>query len=335
MRHFGTLCLAIIGASILSFPVAAQQKTVKACQEEWRANKADNQAKGITEKAYVAQCRAEGSAANPAPAPAASTASAATAGAQKTVKACQAEWRANKADNQAKGITEKAYVAQCRAGGSAANPAPAPAASTASAATAGGQKTVKACRDEWRANKADNQAKGITEKAYVAQCRAGESAANPAPAPAASTTSQSTAAAPAATQKTVKACRDEWRANKADNQAKGITEKAYVESCRAGTTAAQPAPASTTASSPAAAPAPTPSAAPTATVTPTGANQYATEAQAKRRCGVGTVVWANLDSNIYHFASYKNYGHTKTGAYMCESDATSQGMRAAKNEKHP
>ena len=278
MRHFGTLCLAIIGASILSFPVAAQQKTVKACQAEWRANKADNQAKGITEKAYVAQCRAEGSAANPAPAPAASTASAATAGAQKTVKACQAEWRANKADNQAKGITEKAYVAQCRAGDSAANPAPAPAASTASA---------------------------------------------------------STAAAPAATQKTVKACRDEWRANKADNQAKGITEKAYVESCRAGTTAAQPAPASTTASSPAAAPAPTPSAAPTATVTPTGANQYATEAQAKRRCGVGTVVWANLDSNIYHFASYKNYGHTKTGAYMCESDATSQGMRAAKNEKHP
>src|SRR3974390_2410952 len=193
------------------------------------------------------------------------------------------------------------------------------------------QKTVKACQAEWRANKADNQAKGITEKAYVAQCRAGGSAANPAPAAAASTAS----AVPAATQKAVKACRDEWRANKADNQAKGITEKAYVGSCRAGTTAAQPAPASTTASSPGAAPAPTPSAAPTATVTPTGANQYATEAQAKRRCGVGTVVWANLDSNIYHFASYKNYGHTKTGAYMCESDATSQGMRAAKNEKHP
>ena len=396
MRHFGTLCLAIIGASILSFPVAAQQKTVKACQEEWRANKADNQAKGITEKAYVAQCRAGGSAASPAPAPASSTSSAAPAGTQKTVKACQAEWRANKAnnqangitekayvaqcraggsaasptpapaastssaalagtqktvkacqeewrankaDNQAKGITEKAYVAQCRAGSSAANPAPAPAASTASAVPAGTQKTVKACQEEWRANKADNQAKGITEKAYVAQCRAGSSAANPAPAPAASTSSQSTVAAPAATQKTVKACRDEWRANKADNQAKGITEKAYVESCRAGTTAAQPTPASTTASSPAAAPAPraapTPSAAPTATVTPTGANQYATEAQAKLRCGLGTVVWANLDSKIYHFASYKNYGNTKTGAYMCESDATSQGMRAAKNEKHP
>src|SRR6516225_5679173 len=113
MRHFGTLCLAIISASILSFPVAAQQKTVKACQEEWRANKADNQANGITEKAYVAQCRAGSSAANPAPAPAASTSSqstvAAPAATQKTVKACRDEWRANKADNQTKGITEKAY----------------------------------------------------------------------------------------------------------------------------------------------------------------------------------------------------------------------------------
>src|SRR3974390_207167 len=128
MRHFGTLCLAIIGASILSFPVEAQQKTVKACQEEWRANKADNQAKGKTERAYVAQCRAGGSAANPVAAPAASTASATSAGTQKTAKACRDEWRANKADNQAKGITERAYVAQCRAGGRAANPVPATAA---------------------------------------------------------------------------------------------------------------------------------------------------------------------------------------------------------------
>ena len=49
----------------------------------------------------------------------------------------------------------------------------------------------------------------------------------------------------------------------------------------------------------------------------------------------GTVVWANLNSKIYHFTGYKDYGNTKTGAYMCESDATSQGMRASKNEKHP
>lgn len=55
---------------------------------------------------------------------------------QKTASACRAEWRANKAANQAKGITEKAYVAQCRAGASpaqttAAPPAPPPPAQPA------------------------------------------------------------------------------------------------------------------------------------------------------------------------------------------------------------
>ena len=209
------------------------------------------------------------------------------------------------------------------------------------------QKTAKECQTEWRANKADNQAKGITEKAYVAKCRGGDSAAKPAPAPAAAAKEKKTtaAAAPADGQKTAKACRDEWRANKADNQAKGITEKAYVTQCRAGTAAAPAAPAAekkTAAPAPAPAPAPEKKMAPApaapppaASTTPTGANQYTTEAQAKVRCGTGTVVWANLESKIYHFASYKNYGNTKSGAYMCERDATSQGMRAAKNEKHP
>ena len=149
-----------------------------------------------------------------------------------------------------------------------------------------------------------------------------------------------------AQQKTVKACQAEWRANKAANQAKGITEKAYVAQCRAGTATAAPAPAATTAAAPPKAePAPTPAApsltakpstpAATAPAAPSGANQYSAEAQAKARCGSGTVVWVNLDSKIYHFAGRKDYGHTKSGAYMCERDALSQGMRAAKNEKHP
>src|SRR5215470_576541 len=67
MRKIAIICSAIIGASLIAFPAVAQQKTVKACQAEWRANKADNQAKGITEKAYVTQCRG-GEAAKPAPA---------------------------------------------------------------------------------------------------------------------------------------------------------------------------------------------------------------------------------------------------------------------------
>ena len=235
MRTIGVIGLAIVGASLLSFPAIAQQKTVKACQKEWRANKDANQAKGITEKAYVTQCRAGGSAAKPAPAPAASSSS------------------------QKKTATT-----------------PAPAATQ--------QKTVKACQEEWRANKDANQAKGITQKAYVTRCRAGGTAAAPAPAPAPAQTKTTTAPAPA------------------------------------------PAPSAPPASTAAARP---------ATTAPAGANQYGTEVQAKMRCGSGTIVWANLESKIYHFTGYKDYGSTKSGAYMCERDATSQGMRAAKNEKHP
>jgi hypothetical protein len=200
------------------------------------------------------------------------------------------------------------------------------------------EKTVAACTKEWQANKDANQAKGITLKAFVTQCRGGAAPKQAAPAaPAQKTT---TAAAPAATgQKTVKACSDEWRANKDANQAKGITLKSYVADCRAGKAAtAQPTllppPQQTQAPQPAQ-PRATTGAAPPAATAPTGANQYATEGQAKFRCMNGTVVWANLDSKIYHFSGNKTYGQTKAGAYMCERDATAQGMRAAKNEKRP
>src|SRR6478672_9197251 len=67
MRTITAISCAIVGVSVLSFPALAQQKTVKACQEEWRANKDANQTKGITEKAYVTQCRAGGTVASPAP----------------------------------------------------------------------------------------------------------------------------------------------------------------------------------------------------------------------------------------------------------------------------
>ena len=201
------------------------------------------------------------------------------------------------------------------------------------------QKTVKACTQEWQANKDANQAKGITLKAFVTQCRAG-GAAQTQTAPAAPAKKTTTAAAPAATgQKTVKACTDEWRANKDANQAKGITLKAFVADCRAGkTTTAQPTLFPTqqqTQAPPQTQPRSTTGAAPPAATAPTGANQYATEGQAKFRCVGGTVVWANLDSKIYHFSGNKTYGQTKSGAYMCERDAQGQGMRAAKNEKHP
>ena len=153
-----------------------------------------------------------------------------------------------------------------------------------------------------------------------------------------------------AQQKTVKDCRAEWQANKAANQAKGITEKAYVDQCRSASAAPTATPAANPAAAPAGAPAGKPATAsantrasapaaekpaPTAVSAPVGANQFANEGLAKAHCPRDIVVWANLDSRIYHFGGNKNYGNTKEGAYMCEKDALGQGIRAAKNEKHP
>ena len=62
-----------------------------------------------------------------------------------------------------------------------------------------------------------------------------------------------------AQKKTVKECQQEWQANKAANQANKITEKAYVEKCRAGSDTAPgaaPTPKAST-SAPAASPATT------------------------------------------------------------------------------
>ena len=144
-----------------------------------------------------------------------------------------------------------------------------------------------------------------------------------------------------AQQKTVKDCRAEWQANRAANQAKGVTEKAYVDQCRSASAAPAAAPATTkSVAAPAASPAAKSAAAParpasTVGSAPAGANQFANEAQAKGHCPGGTVVWANLNSKIYHFSGNRDYANTKEGAYMCEKDALGQGIRAAKNEKHP
>jgi hypothetical protein len=330
------VCSALVGLVALPPPALAQQKTVKACRDEWSANKAANQAAGVTEKAYVDKCRGGDASAQPAATPAAATTPASSG--QKTVKDCRGEWTANKAAYQAGGVTEKAYVDKCRAGETVAVPsATTPVTTAAPAATpaAAAQKTAKECRGEWTANKAAYQAGGVTEKAYVDKCRAGETVAVP------SATTPVTTAAPAATpaaapQKTVKACRDEWSASKAAFQAGGITEKAYVDKCRAGETVEVPTATTPTATTPATTPVSAPPAKPgkTAVTTPTGADQFATELLAKGHCPADTVVWANTDTKVYHFSGNKRYGNTKQGAYMCEKDAGTQGFRAAKNEKH-
>jgi hypothetical protein len=237
-------------------------------------------------------------------------------GQQKTVKECRDEWRAS--TDAAKG-TQKDYVAKCRSGNTVATPtgtptppptaAPAPkaAAPVAAPPTSAKAKTAKECRDEWRANKDANKSAGVTEKDYVAKCRAGGAA----PAATAPTAPAPGAAAPAAPA-----------------PAGTAPAPAPTAAAPAKPTPAVPAPPPAPA---AAAPAKTTPVAPA----PTGANQYSTEAQAKARCPSDAVVWVNLDSKIYHFSGYRNYGKTKEGAYMCEKDAMGAAFNAAKNEKHP
>src|SRR5580692_11458924 len=66
----------------------------------------------------------------------------------------------------------------------------------------------------------------------------------------------------------------------------------------------------------------------------TATDQFSSEAEAKTHCAAGNVVWFNSKSKVYHFAGTRDYGKTKSGAYMCQSDADRVG-RAAKNEKPP
>ena len=117
MRSFflAAACAALTAVILFPSPSSAQTKTVKQCQDEWRANKANNVAKGIKEKDYVTQCRG---APTPVAAPKAAPAVPPPAGPKtgKTAKECGAEWTANKAENEAKGLTKKQYVAQCRTG---------------------------------------------------------------------------------------------------------------------------------------------------------------------------------------------------------------------------
>ena len=59
-RSILLICFTVIcsGLALSATPSFAQKKTIKACEEEWRANKAANEAAKITEKDYVAKCRA-------------------------------------------------------------------------------------------------------------------------------------------------------------------------------------------------------------------------------------------------------------------------------------
>ena len=234
-------------------------------------------------------------------------------------------------------------------------------------------KTVRECNDEYAANKPAIQGSGQRKADFIAACRVGTETIpggpSAAPAPAPNQLPPPAAQTPApASVKSARACDDEYAANKAAIKGSGQRKKDFIAACRAGSETipsapavapaqAAPTPVPTQApSTRAPAPAPTaappvteqrmapPPARPTAAPTPTrptvsgspsGANQFATEGEAKSKCPSDTVVWVNTRSGVYHFAGTHNYGNTKNGAYMCEPDANAAGDRAPLNEKHP
>ena len=105
--------------------------------------------------------------------------------------------------------------------------------------------------------------------------------------------------------KTPSQCNADWAANKASIQASGKSKRAFVAECR-GVPIAVRQPAALDKS------------------------QYATEAEAKANCSNDAVVWVNSVSMIYHPGGSRNYGRTKTGAYMCEQESLAAGFRAPK-----
>jgi hypothetical protein len=115
-------------------------------------------------------------------------------------------------------------------------------------------KTEKACKEEWQANKAANQAAKITEKAYVTKCRAdgvaAKPAAVPAPAPAAAAPAPAQAPKPAAVAPAptkpaaatatggkagevsrIKACGAEWKEAKAAGKTAGQKWPQFWSDC--------------------------------------------------------------------------------------------------------
>jgi hypothetical protein len=103
--------------------------------------------------------------------------------------------------------------------------------------------------------------------------------------------------------------------------------------------AAGPALAQAAATPPATAPSPGPSPSPpTPSPTPPSpspsppGNRFGTESAAQGHCPDDTVVWvASTRSRVYHLSGDRSFGRGRRGAYMCQKDAQSAGMRQSRH----
>jgi hypothetical protein len=220
------------------------------------------------------------------------------------------------------------------------------------ASTTRAESVMKQCGEQWQAAKSAGKTNGATWSQFLAQCRAqlgsGAATAVPTSAPAQPLTGSlfpwqqpGPAPAPAPTSSTatgnqsvMKQCGAQWQAAKAAETTGGATWPQFLKSCRAqlaSTTSAPPqggfAPATT---APAPTPAPTqsgslfpwqrPAAPPAGSAASTGGGSASAQ-EAQYRCPGSTVVWVNEHSHIYRFPGTRDYGHTKSGAYVCEAEA--------------
>ena len=95
---------------------------------------------------------------------------------------------------------------------------------------------------------------------------------------------------------------------------------------------AAPAAAATTATTAAVATAAAVAAAPAKAAAPTAAPAKAKTSEAPKVAAAGGgagKVWVNDKSNVYHCLGSKDYGTTKSGAYMTEAEAKAKGARAS------
>ena len=226
------------------------------------------------------------------------------------------------------------------------------------------ESVMKQCGEQWQAAKSAGTTNSATWPQFLAQCRAqlGSGTATAAPTPASAqpqtgslfpwqTPAAPTTATATGNQSVMKQCGVQWQAAKAAGTTGGATWPQFLKACwaqLASTARAppqggfMPAPAPAPASAPS--PGPTQSgslfpwqrpATPSAGSAASTGGGSASAQEAQYRCPGSTVVWVNEHSHIYHFPGTRDYGHTKSGAYMCEAEAQTSGNRAAMNERHP
>jgi hypothetical protein len=121
---------ALIGVTISLSPGSAQDEALKNCREDWRTSQAALRANGISRKTFIADCQAaaaarSGAATSPGsaesqPKPGSAPLPPANAGETLKIKACVEEWRTKRrtkrGTDELQGLTEKAYIEQCRRG---------------------------------------------------------------------------------------------------------------------------------------------------------------------------------------------------------------------------